>query len=364
LVAGFIVGSITGNLPGGLSIGEGFLSGVAIALLTIYGSALVVGYVRMQKGREGAAEEKPPPATAPRAQEEHQLYREQQFGWRPTRRQLLWAAAIIGVVALFLLLIGLGYAYRWTGFGQYKVDGEVQPAKSLWDWLSLLIIPIVLAIGGYWFNHSENSRSQDMAAKRAESDQQIAEQRRHDDALQAYLDNIGELLLHKDQPLRRSKEGDEVQTIARARTLTVLHSWLARLGDEDRKRSVLQFLYESKLISKDRPVVDLRDTNLMGAYLTYINLSAADLSGAWLSDAKLYRANLNEANLRGADLSDADLGATNLSDSEITGEQLARVKSLEGATMPDGQNYEDWLKTSEGKKYQDLRKQYEDDLGI
>jgi len=272
--------------------------------------------------------------------------------------------AIIGVVVFLLLLIWIGYAYRWTGFGRHNVNGEVQPAKTLWDWLSLLVIPSVLAIGGYWFNHSENSRSQNIAQERSETDQQIGEQRRHDDALQAYLDQIGELLLHKDQPLRQSKAGDGVRTLARARTLTVLQNWRARFGDEDRKRSVLQFLYESRLIDKDRPVVDLTDANLIGAYLTYINLSAADLSGAWLSDAKLYRANLSEANFRGADLSDADLGAANLSAAEITGEQLAKVKSLERATMPNGQMYEDWLKRSEGKKHQDLRKQYEDELRI
>jgi hypothetical protein len=278
--------------------------------------------------------------------------------WQRIRRQLLWAAAIVGVVVLLLLLTRLGYAYRWTGFGQYEVNGNVQPAKTLWDWLSLLIIPIVLAIGGYWFNHSENSRSQDIANRRAETDAQIAEQRRHDDALQGYVDHIGELLLHKDQPLRDSKEGDEVRTLARARTLTMLHGWLSGLGDDERKRSVLQFLYESRLISKDRSVIDLRDTNLMGAFLTYINLSNADLSGAWLSNAKLYRANLSEANLIDADLSDADLAAADLSGAEITGEQLAKVESLDGATMPNGQIYEDWLKTSEGKKHQDLRKQY------
>ena len=265
---------------------------------------------------------------------------------------VLWVGGIVVTLVVVLLLIRVGYDYNWTGFGQSKVNGNVQPAKTLWDWLSLLIIPIVLAIGGYWFNHSENSRSHDIAAKRVETDQQIAQERRHDDALQAYLDHIGELLLHKDKPLRRSKEGDEVRALARARTLAVLGNWLGGYGDDERKRSVLQFLYESKLIRKGRSAVDLRDANLMGAFLNDINLSAADLSGAWLSDAKLYRAKLNEANLREAlldgallgeaklrraDLSDASLSGADLRDAEITVEQLAEVKSLEGATMPDGQ---------------------------
>jgi hypothetical protein len=223
---------------------------------------------------------------------------------------ILWSGGIIVTLVVVLLLIRAGYGYHWTGFGQSKVNDNVQPAKTLWDWLSLLIIPLVLAVGGYWFNHSENSRSRKMADKRAdtdqkiaderrETDQKIAEQRRHEDALQTYLDKIGELLLHKDNPLRESKVGDKVRTLARARTLALLAGWLSE-RDDDRKRSVLQFLYESDLIGKDRSVLDLRDANLFGAFLNYINLSAADLSGAWLGDAKLYKANLREANLRGA----------------------------------------------------------------
>ncbi len=40
----------------------------------------------------------------------------------------MWAGIILGVIVL-LLLIRLGYAHRWTGFRQYKVNGEVQPFR-------------------------------------------------------------------------------------------------------------------------------------------------------------------------------------------------------------------------------------------
>jgi uncharacterized protein YjbI with pentapeptide repeats len=59
--------------------------------------------------------------------------------------------------------------------------------------------------------------------------------------------------------------------------------------------------------------------------------TAADLTGATLT-----RANLEMASLSGADLS----GATDFTNEEL--EQQA--KSLESATMPNGQKYEDWLK--------------------
>src|SRR5260370_34966560 len=32
---------------------------------------------------------------------------------------------------------------------------EYQPGKTLWDWMQLLFIPVVLAVAGFWFNHRE-----------------------------------------------------------------------------------------------------------------------------------------------------------------------------------------------------------------
>ena len=46
------------------------------------------------------------------------------------------------------------------------------------------------------------------------------------------------------------------------------------------------------------------------------------------------------ADLRGADLSEVDL-----TDAYVSEEQLLSAASLEGATMPNGQKYEDWLKS-------------------
>src|SRR5829696_945528 len=157
------------------------------------------------------------PHTSPR-REEHLMDQQQQSRWRPTRGQLLWAGSIVGVVAV-LLLIRLGYTYPWTGFGESKVNEAVQPAKTLWDWLGLLIVPVVLAVGGYFFTRSESRRIQQsaeeqraldreiadqrtqedrvIAQERSETDRQIADQRRQDDMLQAYLDQMGQLLLDK-----------------------------------------------------------------------------------------------------------------------------------------------------------------------
>ena len=148
---------------------------------------------------------------------------------------------------------------------------------------------------------------------------------------------MGQPLLDKDGPLRQSKEGDETRTLARARTLTVL-----RRLKRERKARVVQFLYEAGLIAKCRPMVDLAGADLSEAYLLMADLSQADLIKANLSEAYLNPANLSEANLIGADLSGAE-GITN-------GELSRQTRFLEGATMPDGKKYEDWLKDREGRK--------------
>jgi uncharacterized protein YjbI with pentapeptide repeats len=319
--------------------------------------------------------------------------------------------------------------------------------KTVWDWLDLLLVPLILGIAAVgltaWFNAQQDARQNAIEERRAEAERELAEQRAQDEALQAYFDQMSTLLLEKD--LRSSEENSEVRTLARARTLTVL-----RRLDPDRKGSVVQFLHEAsliqpsqlvgnkqgneqpiedpiiKLIGADLREADLREANLIGADLREVNLhnanlhnanlnyanlrgdvdrsdlsdadisisgylggdvdlTNADLSSAYaaqanLNDAELTRANLNEATLSEADLSmaslddadlsnayligadlggailwDADLDGANLSDADlsyadltnaqVTQEQLGQAKTLKEATMPNGQKYEEWLKS-------------------
>jgi hypothetical protein len=156
--------------------------------------------------------------------------------------------------------------WKWTDFGE----------KTLWDWLQLLsalAIPVVLAVAGFWFTAWQGERQQAIEDQRAKVERDVEDQRAQDTALQAYLDQMTELILEKN--LRDSKEESEVRTLARARTLTVL----GRLGP-DRKRSVVQFLYESVLVQKGNPIIDLENADLSEADLSLDNLIEADLSDA------------------------------------------------------------------------------------
>ena len=62
----------------------------------------------------------------------------------------------------------------------------------------------------------------------------------------------------------------------------------------------------------------------------------------------MIRTRLGGADLRGADLGGAVLTNAVLTNAEVTEEQLREAGSLERATMPNGQKYEDWIKDKEG----------------
>jgi uncharacterized protein YjbI with pentapeptide repeats len=199
------------------------------------------------------------------------------------------------------------FEWGWTGF----------TGKTLWDWLQLLIIPVFLAIGGAWFTRKQTQ----------ESDAENKDNQR-ETALQSYLDNMSELLLH--EKLRSSIENyleqKQVQKIARVRTLTVL----PRL-DGARKKYILQFLYEAGLIGdsdeqedgvQDNPLVNLQGADFSGVNLNFTNLQGAKLLGVYLEEtsfmsAKLSGANLSEANLGEANLFSADLSGTNLTKADF-----------------------------------------------
>jgi len=223
---------------------------------------------------------------------------QEQSRWRLTRRQLLWAGGIAALAFLIIVVCGYFFGWKWTGL----VKDPKFPMRTLWDWMQLLIIPAVLAGGGLWFNSQQRER-----------EQQIADVRAQDEALQAYLDQISQLLTDKDRPLNKAQPSDTLSTVARARTLTAL--W--RL-DGSRKGSLVQFLYESDLITKHSTVIDLSGAHLVAAHLWQYNLRETNLSGANLSNAILRDANLNGANLNGANLNGANLSYATLSEADLS----------------------------------------------
>jgi uncharacterized protein YjbI with pentapeptide repeats len=228
--------------------------------------------------------------------------------------------------------------WEWLGFGE---DGE-KTGLDLLQVVAAVSIPVAVVIMGAIFTASQ-SRSQQQAEEKRAQAQDVEEKRAQEVALQSYLEQMSNLLM--DESLPASEEGDQVRTLARSRTLTTL----SRI-DAAHKKSIVQFLHESKLIQGDQPIVMLQEADLREADLFNVNLDDTNLIGASLSNADLRLATLDDANLIGADLieadlreanlTEADLSNTDLSDAEVTQAQLEDAGSLAGAIMPDGSKHD------------------------
>jgi uncharacterized protein YjbI with pentapeptide repeats len=272
------------------------------------------------------------------------------------------------------------------------------------DWLPIggaLLVPLVIALGSWAITW----QLEKLENQRAEAERELAEQRAQDEALQAYLDQMSHLIL--DRQLLEVEQGDPVHTLAQARTSTAIlrldaehnesvthflitsglsvrskdsprllrgstlshaklsgaHLANADLGDADLSGADLSnaLLLNANLIVADLSGADLSNALLdnadLVADLSNADLSGASLLGADLRDANLLGADLRDANLIGADLSRADLSEANLNGADLENANLSgadgitnaeleqQTVSLEGADMPNGQKYEDWLKS-------------------
>ena len=251
---------------------------------------------------------------------------------------IAWTILVV-VILIILVTVVLGYAQclKWTGMTGKTDDFQ---RRTLWDWLQLLIVPAVLALGGLWFTAQQDRRQQEMDERRERIVHRVEEQRAQDSMLLAYLDQMSSLLINEG--LQTSQPGEPERLVAASRTITVLRGL-----DPERKRTVLRFVYEAGLIRKEGTIVNLDGANLTEADLNNVPLEDADLSDLYLSDA-----NLAGADLSGADLSGADLSGADLSGAEVTWQQLRTCASFKGATLPDElkhKNKGDQQQTSEAK---------------
>jgi uncharacterized protein YjbI with pentapeptide repeats len=258
---------------------------------------------------------------------------------------------LIGTTAIYKL-----YQYNWSGFGEDSnksksiektiKDGKIisikesetehfQSGKTLWDWLGLggtIAIPVMI----YVFQLSEQRRAEErakvekeqaeelakiekeQAEQREKFEKAIAEANLREEAFQAYIDRMSEILINKrsrselyllENGSNYNYKDNSVRDVARIRTVTILR----RLeNDIERQDRVLSFLRDTELFQ-----FILRTANLSGANLSGANLSGANLSGANLSNANLSSVNLSNAELFGANFTNANLANANLENSWI-----------------------------------------------
>jgi hypothetical protein len=254
----------------------------------------------------------------------------------------IFLGSILAFLA-FAVVIWCGYkaGWNWTGFGEYvEVKGsaslgtganrEYHQAKTLWDWLQLLLIPFLLVIGGYLFNRNLKQR-----------DERAALENQRETALNAYFTTITELLLKprtepfpppepvaqiiitgKKQERPESLNAPDkpveslIASVIRGRTLSTL-----KILDGKRKGQLFRFLIESLLIQEEKRKDELPRPPM-------IELAHADLSGADLAGLEFAGVVLRNVDLRGANLTFANLKEAAIDETTRIEQKWYRVWSL------------------------------------
>jgi uncharacterized protein YjbI with pentapeptide repeats len=261
-----------------------------------------------------------------------------------------WSVMVFTVLALVVLLIWVGYKYpEVSGFGGHTYNKtpseEYRPPKTVWDWMGLFGAPVgaalLAAAAAAWFTQHREKFARESEVRSRREERVLEDRRSGAEALQKYLDSMTGLMLEeKLQTLVPGVEvqgAEQVREMARARTLAVLQGL-----DGVRKGTLLRFLYESKIISKGKSILQLRGADFLKANLFHADLHEADLSYTFLRRADLHEADLHGAdlhgadlgfaNLREADLSWADLGGAYLGGTDLSGADLGRAY-LRGADL-------------------------------
>jgi hypothetical protein len=182
----------------------------------------------------------------------------------PEINATIMRAAIISETAVFCTLAALG-----GGLFVLTMTTQLN-----WYYPAVFYLVVVYIAWQRYFGISVRvEQATQTTAEQEVTPQEV--QRAGEAALQNYFEAVGELLIEK--PLLRASPGDNLSTVVRAQTLSVLEGL-----DPERKRILLLFLYESGLIHKDKPVV-----SLVAANLREDNLSGADLRGAGITTEQL-----------------------------------------------------------------------------
>jgi uncharacterized protein YjbI with pentapeptide repeats len=317
--------------------------------------------------------------------------------WRLTGKLVRWTF-VAAIVLLILFFVGW---WLWGVLADYVAPKTTTDRKDLISVFVLSAAGIVgfltamSALANVYYSRRNLEHSRQALEQQRELQLTLEDSRAQDDALQAYFERMGDLLTQQEL---KTTERSDVKGLAQALTFT-----LARRLDGTRKAQLVHFLYETGLIdgrNGKQPILhvdlidfggivlpqaefpyaqfadaDLRDADFRttmfpncdfsGANLSRANfrqapdlsnadfrgadLAGADFRGAVLPGAKLTVYTLSDTNFEGADLRDALV--TDRANNTVSIELFARAcKSLKGATLPNGQKYEDWLKDKASRR--------------
>ncbi|CAF3703307.1 unnamed protein product [Rotaria sp. Silwood1] len=207
----------------------------------------------------------------------------------------------------------------WHGFNAFSL-------KDGLEMLFLLLIPAAIAIIAIFIQKHDmdmniKNRENDLYINQLQrdSDEQLALYLANETVFSNYVKNMGDVILYSPVQFQGQQ-----YIVTRALTSTIL-----RQLDVDRKRLVIQFLYDATILRRYTSIFDTHTTsenerNLDGVVLDQVNFSGGlNLSRIVLRSVSLVNATFSNSNLYASDFSNSILTGVNFSNTKLT-----RVKFL------------------------------------
>jgi len=322
------------------------------------------------------------------------------------RRLITPLLSVASILTPIVILIVLVITIALTAYGAYSREWEWTGflGKTLWDWMKLLLVPIILALGGLLFTQMDrlnSTRAQRLDRERLQVDREQAQNelalnRRGQiiDRFTRAIDQLGKVNDYGQKVVEIRVGGIyALEQIARASEedywpiMEVLTSYVRQHAPlvsreylNGQKDVVVEEVQTSRGSSeKAEPTegsfatpdiqaitdvlrrrnryfghgepepLDLHLTNLSGANFLQANLNRASLNRASLRGADFQGADLREADLRGADLQGADFQNANLREAYgLTQDMIEQTVGSNETKLPEDLNPPElWSKSNE-----------------
>lgn len=170
---------------------------------------------------------------------------------RDYKRILKWIGYVFLVIFLMVVLLQgailLETRLGWTfiGIGKYEVPNKnpnatepifYRPAKTLWNLLEVLIIPVFVAVAIWYLDRQDNQRKEKIADNERKQRTILAQNERMQAVLTDFIEKVSDLILVYEQSNPRNRK--HVRNIIHARVIDA-----AKELDENRKAQVFEFLH-------------------------------------------------------------------------------------------------------------------------
>lgn len=246
------------------------------------------------------------------------------------KKVFLWFLIISLLYLILLLSINPSLAPSWFGIYEDPIPLNMpgnyiiihQQSKTLWDWLQLLLVPIILILGGFWLNRSESRHSLEMQKSINDTNLSIEKERFEDGILNSYINDIAQMIINSDTAKLRT---NRIMAVYKIKTLTTLN----RLNSE-RRNYLIQFLVDSKMLNYWDFLSDFKNIHVSGIFFNDVSFDDFKFIGSSISSSRFFSCSIQSSKSSHSDFTssmfnDMKINIFDISSSKFIQSSLVKV---------------------------------------